>query len=278
MTARCLARNRWSMLALAGGALVFASCSSSPGSGQPRPATTTAQVGDDTPPSSLVDSQGRYTSVWDYLEDKYDVDADRRVSKAEYGRGEVAFARLDANRDGSIDAADFDVGVDGVGVMVAQMLLGLYLQDDGDPNTLRADEIEQAFGAYDEDFNALLTRAEFDALCAERVASGRPLEGAMAAEMEGGNAFDALTAAIDANTDAAIEFDELMAFHGRYLSDGALPQMYAKEPRSARPQAQAAEGELAPDFTLEPYHDGEAVSLSSFRGQKPVALIFGSYT
>jgi hypothetical protein len=38
------------------------------------------------------------------------------------------------------------------------------------------------------------------------------------------------------------------------------------------------EGDMAPDFTL-PSPDGKRkVTLSEFRGKKPVALVFGSYT
>ena len=37
-------------------------------------------------------------------------------------------------------------------------------------------------------------------------------------------------------------------------------------------------GDMAVDFTLEPRGGGPAVSLSSFRGRSPVALVFGSYT
>lgn len=37
-------------------------------------------------------------------------------------------------------------------------------------------------------------------------------------------------------------------------------------------------GDLAPDFTLEPRGGGAPVTLSSFRGKSPVALVFGSYT
>jgi hypothetical protein len=37
-------------------------------------------------------------------------------------------------------------------------------------------------------------------------------------------------------------------------------------------------GEEAPDFELPRLGDGGSVRLSSFRGVKPVALIFGSYT
>jgi len=39
-----------------------------------------------------------------------------------------------------------------------------------------------------------------------------------------------------------------------------------------------AVGAEAPDFVLPKLGDGERVQLSEFRGRKPVALIFGSYT
>ena len=38
------------------------------------------------------------------------------------------------------------------------------------------------------------------------------------------------------------------------------------------------EGVLAPDFTLSSPDGRETFTLSSFAGEKPVALIFGSYT
>ena len=37
-------------------------------------------------------------------------------------------------------------------------------------------------------------------------------------------------------------------------------------------------GDMAPDFTLHNIAGTETTTLSDFRGQKPVALIFGSYT
>jgi len=39
-----------------------------------------------------------------------------------------------------------------------------------------------------------------------------------------------------------------------------------------------AVGADAPDFVLPKLGDNESVQLSAFRGHKPVALIFGSYT
>ncbi|NOZ24137.1 MAG: redoxin domain-containing protein [Planctomycetes bacterium] len=37
-------------------------------------------------------------------------------------------------------------------------------------------------------------------------------------------------------------------------------------------------GDPAPDFNLKRLHDKGKVRLSSFRGKRPVVLIFGSYT
>jgi len=37
-------------------------------------------------------------------------------------------------------------------------------------------------------------------------------------------------------------------------------------------------GDIAPDFTLQDVTGTETVTLSDFRGKKPVALVFGSYT
>ena len=37
-------------------------------------------------------------------------------------------------------------------------------------------------------------------------------------------------------------------------------------------------GDMAPDFTLYDIEGKNAVTLSDFRGKKPVALVFGSYT
>ncbi len=37
-------------------------------------------------------------------------------------------------------------------------------------------------------------------------------------------------------------------------------------------------GDLAPDFSLRKVKSDETVRLSAFRGKKPVALLFGSFT
>ncbi len=52
----------------------------------------------------------------------------------------------------------------------------------------------------------------------------------------------------------------------------AAPTAQDRREGSLRP------GDLAVDFTLEPRDGGAAITLSAFRGAKPVALVFGSYT
>lgn len=53
---------------------------------------------------------------------------------------------------------------------------------------------------------------------------------------------------------------------------GMMPELKARNQRAPRA------GDLAPDFTLTDSSSTESVTLSDFRGKKPVALVFGSYT
>ncbi len=49
-------------------------------------------------------------------------------------------------------------------------------------------------------------------------------------------------------------------------------------PAQNRTQGNLRPGDMAVDFALEPRGGGPLVTLSSFRGKSPVALVFGSYT
>ena len=53
-----------------------------------------------------------------------------------------------------------------------------------------------------------------------------------------------------------------------------------KGPRRGGPRAQdkLKAGDVAPNFTLATLDGKKKVTLSEFRGKRPVALIFGSYT
>jgi peroxiredoxin len=60
-------------------------------------------------------------------------------------------------------------------------------------------------------------------------------------------------------------------FSTRYRKSlmAAQKKVDAKAPRA---------GDMAPDFTLYDIEGKNSVTLSDFRGKKPVALVFGSYT
>jgi len=57
---------------------------------------------------------------------------------------------------------------------------------------------------------------------------------------------------------------------------GAQDQPRAQRPRRAPDRLQA--GSPAPDFTLKSPDGKRTEKLSDYRGKKPVALVFGSYT
>ncbi len=255
---------RTSLLACLLASTLAAACASVDGLQQQTPAA---------PPAQNEPGETSFESIWDRLASTYDSDGDGRITPQEHGRDPQAFARLDQDGDGCLEASDFQAGDDGIQLLLAQILLGRYLQDDDRPEELTAEELESAFAAYDGDGDAALTREEFELQCDERSAGSRALIVSMDLGLQGEEAFAALAAAIDRGGDGALDYDELMAFHGRFLSSGRLPEQLFLLGRDA-----VGEGELAPDFALEPARGEGVVRLSSFRGSRPVALIFGSYT
>ena len=52
----------------------------------------------------------------------------------------------------------------------------------------------------------------------------------------------------------------------------AMQEQKAKDAKAPK------KGDPAPDFTLQKQDGSGEITLSQFRGEKPVALIFGSYT
>jgi len=59
------------------------------------------------------------------------------------------------------------------------------------------------------------------------------------------------------------------------------PHRRPRGPSQFRPHRQADRlkvGDVAPDFTLKSPDGKRTVTLSDYRGEKPVALVFGSYT
>ena len=71
------------------------------------------------------------------------------------------------------------------------------------------------------------------------------------------------------------DFNRMMAFTAAMEADRRTELMQFLAERETLAPAVGAD---APDFKLPRLGSSEQVQLSSFRGRKPVALIFGSYT
>lgn len=237
------------------------------------------------PPMSLDDT---VDSTWVYLVQKYDDDGDGRIMPAEYDREGGRFDRLDRDKDGALTAADFDRDPDQrrnmMRSMRAQRLVMMYFQVD-DPGSLALDELRQAVAAYDADGDGGIDETEFLAKADHRkvdVPGGNSRM--MRRAMRDVEPWAVLLVAIDIDEDGVITSAEFVSFF-KARDDGDLVWSSDRSSgrrrggRAARGAAGgAAEGELAPDFALRPPDGGPIVTLSSFRKNLPVALIFGSYT
>ena len=250
---------------------------------------------EEAPPMDLT---GRNETIWGYLQQKYDGDNDGRITPDEYDRKGGQFDRLDRNSDGVLTDEDFASGRGGMhrGRMMrgmrAQGIVATYFQDDDDPQSLSLDELKRAVAAYDTDSDGTLRRSEFEARAEGRKVKLPGRMGRMMDMMMGdAEPWEVLTETVDANGDGDIAGEELVAFFKeRDDGDGVWTfdrgAMRGRRGRAGaggggggeRPMSGVPEGQMAPDFTLMPPEGGKTVTLSSFRRNVPVALIFGSYT
>jgi hypothetical protein len=184
-------------------------------------------------------SQVRYG--WAWLRAHCDADGDGRVTRKELTGAQELFDRLDRDRDGGITAEDFD-------------------WSPSSPYLRQLNQLSQLFRQVDRDGNGRITEAEWQGHF-KKLAAGR----------------DHLTQ------------DDLRALLSGPAGGGKKPKggqggsnetmvraFLTSDVGSPYPGPRV--GELAPDFTL-PRQDGKgSLTLSEFRGKKPVVLIFGSFT
>lgn len=272
------------------------------------PSSTTSNLDVDTPgptppgnPPAEVPGAEEPETVWEYIAAKYDGDADGKVSMEEYDRGEEVYSRLDRNEDGLLSEDDFqsrDRGTGGGrsgrrGGMSSRMLprvMTSLFNGDEDRSRLSVDEMMASFSRFDTSGDDRLDAVEYAALVEnyeggelsrmERMMVTIPDEISALAELVAGEQKEAIERAdletsfarLDEDDDQLIEFDlEQMNRMGGARSRGD---------RGGRAMSGPAEGTPAPDFTLPLLDSAEeqTVTLSSFAGDRPVALIFGSYT
>ena len=186
-------------------------------------------------------TQTRYH--WDWLADKFDRDYSSTVERAEFGSdvagADELFTRLDRDGDGGVTADDFDWSQRSEYLRQRENARGLFSRLDADSNgRLTQDDLAKFFQAADQDELGFLTAEDL------LVAVQRPRAPAGADEMP--------------------RPDQMLAM----LLSGDLGSL------NPGPSLD----EEAPDFTL-PRHDGAGeATLSASRNQKPVVLIFGSFT
>lgn len=249
----------------------------------------------ESPAAVPMDLEGRYDSTAGYLLDRYDADGDGAVTSAEYDRGEEPFARLDRNDDGVITADDWErrshegrpSRAERMRAMRGRMVVARYFQAEK-PEEASLEEVRSSAAGYDTNDDGRVDAEEFTCAYEQREVQLPGRMGRMSRMMDDAP-WAALTAAADEDEDGALSLTELERFFTASDDDGdgvwtfrpastrEEEERTAEAERSERPEA-PSEGEVAPDFTLAPPEGGEPVTLSSFAGEKPVALVFGSYT
>ncbi|MDF1701419.1 MAG: hypothetical protein P1V36_09720 [Planctomycetota bacterium] len=213
-------------------------------------------------------------SAWSYLAAKYDADGDERITAEEHGRGEAAFQHLDSDKNGAITADDLGPGP--VHGLMARMIFMHWLQDDEDPRVLTRAEFERGLAVVDADGSGAFTSREL----ARHMEAHEASVPGMPVPPPGMDPFLSLELLADEDRDHAVSTQEALAYFDAHAQDGAwsLRRRRRPPPGKGRPEPAAAVGETAPDFTLHSPDGKRAVTLSSFRGKQPVALLFGSYT
>jgi Ca2+-binding EF-hand superfamily protein len=232
---------------------------------------------------SPLDAQrrGGGTSVWDHILKTSDKDGDGKVTMAEYGRGEKPFQNLDRNKDGAITAADFQRGGRGrrqqggrrrgsettndSRMQLARSLsdmFGSFLNQDGRPGIDKA-EWKRIIATLKPGQDGLIPPENMTNLFGR---AGQERMARMVSRM--------VPRTFDMDRDGTVTVSDMNALFKKLDADGDDNIEEGKEI-----DLPPGPGEAAPDFTLPFAKDSKkTVTLSSFRGKRPVALIFGSYT
>ena len=202
-------------------------------------------------------------TIFDRLIQLHDKDKDGKITKKEFKRSDKAFGNHDRNSDGVISQADYPRGRfwNGFGVGIARRA------DANKNSSVTMAEWKKFLAILDADEDGVMTMKEFMRMAPE--VSPKP---------------GIMNLMFDLDGDGTIEAEDFMTlFKDLDLDDnGVLDGKDLKRPRflGPRPNGPAPRrGEMAPDFELAlADKPKQTVKLSSFRGKKPVALIFGSYT
>jgi len=230
-------------------------------------AATCGCAGAPARPDPVVELRRHHEEWWAYLAATYDRDHDRRVTRAEYGRDDAAFARLDRDGDGAVTRADFERDLVLPPDLVIPMLV-IEIAAGPDEESVTIARALDAFSALDRNGDGRVDRAEYQSVAREHA--------------PGVDRFGTLLAGVDADRDGLVARPELERWLERRDADhdGRIVrrERIAPGPPPVEGFIERRERERAPDFTATALSGGTPVALDSLVGEKPVALIFGSFT
>jgi EF hand len=182
--------------------------------------------------------QSRYD--WNWLADRFDANHDNRITRKEFKGPDELFDRLDRDHDGVITKSDLD-------------------WSDASPYWKQLRHANQILRRADRDKDQKLSKAEWDALFEE-----------LAKNKDALDAEDLRTLLYPPETPSKPDPSDIptkaMLLKGLLTGELGSP---AEGPRL---------GEAGPDFTLSTHDGAKTITLSKFRGHKPVVLVFGSFT
>ncbi len=230
-----------------------------------------------------MDVSGEQASVWTYLEQKYDGDADGRITASEYKRDQKSFERVDRDNDGILTAADFESKgpsrKEMMRGMMAQRMVARYFQVADDADSLALSELESAVDRMDTGGDGQVDAAEFAS-----ASKGKKFASEPSPTMRGTDPWKSVLDGVDKDSDGRASKIELVSFFNSRDDGDGVWTLRRRQPGAgrgagaSRPKTGPEVGSQAPDFVLRSLESRSDVALSSFRGKKPVALIFGSYT
>jgi len=183
-------------------------------------------------------AKGKSRFGWDYVARSFDRNKDGKVTSREFPGQPFRFRRLDRDGDGVLTAADFDTGGSAFSMSPGSML----------------------FSMADRDGNGHVTKKEFEALF-DSLDSGR----------RGFLSLDDLAGALKPPSKRP------RGKRSGGPSRSTLVLSLARQELGALPPGPDL-NDKAPDFTLRIVNDLKKVTLSKEIGDKPVVLIFGSFT
>jgi hypothetical protein len=183
---------------------------------------------------------GKSRYDWSWLAEHYDTNHDGTITREEWTGDPSLFDRLDRNGDGVLKADDFD-------------------WSDNSPYARLMATAGQVLARLDQDSNGRISQAEWEAFFAK------------ASKGKDHVTLEDLRQALQPPAPPPDKKDQggpspLVFFKGLY--EGELGSWHEGP----------GIGEEAPTFTLATQDGKQKISLGDYRGKKPVALVFGSFT